>query len=214
MLLFMNEQQNTTQQVVENQNGVEVDAQQPQQQEEKTFTYTQSELDKMFETRLARQEKRLNAEFERKMQELDEASKLARMSEEERREHDYNKKLADLEAREKALQEKESAYSRQQYQNEIENQLKAKGLPTDMADLLVGLDAETVASKIASMEKSFNTQVNNSIQDKIKSSANTPTVPQEEAKPLTLEDINAMTPTQFKQNKAEIEKVLMEAFKK
>ena len=87
----MNEQQNTTQQVVENQNGVEVDAQQPQQQEEKTFTYTQSELDKMFETRLARQEKRLNAEFERKMQELDEASKLARMSEEERREHDYNK---------------------------------------------------------------------------------------------------------------------------
>ena len=210
----MNEQQNTTQQVVENQNGVEVDAQQPQQQEEKTFTYTQSELDKMFETRLARQEKRLNAEFERKMQELDEASKLARMSEEERREHDYNKKLADLEAREKALADKENAYNKTQYLNEIENQLKSKGLPTDMAELLVDFDAETVSAKIASMEKSFNTQVNNSIQDRVKASASVPTTPQKESKPLTLEDINAMTSTQFKQNKAEIEKVLMEAFRK
>lgn len=210
----MNEQQNTTQQVVENQNGVEVDAQQPQQQEEKTFTYTQSELDKMFETRLARQEKRLNAEFERKMQELDEASKLARMSEEERREHDYNKKLADLEAREKALQEKESAYNKTQYLNEIENQLKSKGLPTDMAELLVSLPAEEVSAKIASMEKSFNTQVNNSIQDKIKNSAHTPTVPQQEAKPLTLDDVANMSQKDFKANKSEIEKVLMEAFRK
>ena len=205
----MNEQQNTTQQVVENQNGVEVDAQQPQQQEEKTFTYTQSELDKMFETRLARQEKRLNAEFERKMQELDEASKLARMSEEERREHDYNKKLADLEAREKALQEKESAYSRQQYQNEIENQLKAKGLPTDMADLLVGLDAETVASKIASMEKSFNTQVNNSIQDRVKASASTPIAPtQEQQGLLSMEQIKAMSTQDIIKNKELVDKSL------
>ena len=204
----MNEQQNTTQQVVENQNGVEVDAQQPQQQEEKTFTYTQSELDKMFETRLARQEKRLNAEFERKMQELDEASKLARMSEEERREHDYNKKLADLEAREKALQEKESAYNKQQYLNEITTQLQAKGLPTDMAELLVDFDAETVASKIASMEKSFNTQVNNSIQDKIKSSANTPTVPQEEQRLLTLDEIKAMTTNEYMANRELVEKSL------
>ena len=205
----MNEQQNTTQQVVENQNGVEVDAQQPQQQEEKTFTYTQSELDKMFETRLARQEKRLNAEFERKMQELDEASKLARMSEEERREHDYNKKLADLEAREKALQEKESAYNKQQYLNEITTQLQAKGLPTDMAELLVDFDAETVASKIASMEKSFNTQVNNSIQDRVKSNASTPTVPQEEAKPLlTLDEIKALSTNEYLANRELVEKSL------
>ena len=204
----MNEQQNTTQQVVENQNGVEVDAQQPQQQEEKTFTYTQSELDKMFETRLARQEKRLNAEFERKMQELDEASKLARMSEEERREHDYNKKLADLEAREKALADKENAYNRQNYLNEITAQLQAKGLPTDMAELLVSLPAEEVSAKIASMEKSFNTQVNNSIQDKIKSSANTPTVPQEQNRLLTLEEIKAMSTNEYLANRELVEKSL------
>ena len=64
------------------------------------------------------------------------------------------------------------------------------------------------------LQADMNTQVNASIESRIKSSANTPTVPQQESKPLTLEDINAMSPTQFKQNKAEIEKVLMEAFKK
>lgn len=204
----MNEQQNT-QQVVENQNGVEVDAQQPQQQEEKIFTYTQSELDRMFESRLARQEKRLNAEFERKMQELDEASKLAKMSDDERREHEYNKKLADLEAREKALQEKESAYNQQQYKNEIVNRLQAKGLPTDMADLLVGFDAETVASKITSMEKSFNTQINNSIEAKIKASASTPTVPEkEQARLLTLDEIKALSTSEYLANRELVEQSL------
>lgn len=208
----MNEQQQGQQ--VQQQNEVVADTQPQVQEEPKMVSMTQEQLDKMIADRLARQERKLNEAFDKKLNELSEAQKLAQMSDDERKEHDYAKRLSDLEAREKALQEKESAYNKTQYLNEIENQLKSKGLPTDMAELLVDFDAETVSAKIASMEKSFNTQVNNSIQDKIKSSANTPTVPQEETKPLTLEDINAMTPTQFKQNKAEIEKVLMEAFKK
>ena len=174
----------------------------------------QSKVNEVVEGRLKREREKLNKEWQEKFDALQESIKLQNMSQEERKEHDYNKKLADLEAREKALQEKETAYSKQQYLNEISAQLQAKGLPTDMAELLVDYDAETVASKIASMEQSFNTQVNASIESRIKSSANTPTVPQEQSKPITLEDINAMTPTQFKQNKAEIEKVLMEAFKK
>ena len=203
----MNEQQNT-QQVVENQNGVEVDAQQPQQQEEKTFTYTQSELDRMFESRLARQEKRLNAEFERKMQELDEASKLAKMSDDERREHEYNKKLADLEAREKALQEKETAYNRQNYLNEITAQLQSKGLPTDMAELLVSLPAEEVSAKISSMEQSFNTRLNASVESRIKQSANTPTVPVEQQRLLTLDEIKSLSPNEYMANRELVEKSL------
>ena len=174
----------------------------------------QSKVNEVVEGRLKREREKLNKEWQEKFDALQESIKLQNMSQEERKEHDYNKKLADLEAREKALQEKESAYNKTQYLNEIENQLKSKGLPTDMAELLVDFDAETVSAKIASMEKSFNTQVNNSIQDRVKASASTPKVPQQESKPLTLEDINAMTPAQFKQNKAEIEKVLMEAFRK
>ena len=174
----------------------------------------QSKVNEVVEGRLKREREKLNKEWQEKFDALQESIILQNMSQEERKEHDYNKKLADLEAREKALQEKESAYSRQQYQNEIENQLKAKGLPTDMADLLVGLDAETVASKIASMEKSFNTQVNNSIQDKIKSSANTPTVPQEEQRLLTLEEIKSMTTNEYMANRELVEKSLKALNKK
>ena len=180
----------------------------PQDTKEKTFT--QDDVNSIVSKRVDK----LNKQWEEKFNALEESIKLQSMSEAERQEHDYSKRLADLEAREKALQEKENAYNKSQYHNEITSQLKAKGLPTDMADLLVDFDAETVASKIASMEQSFNTQVNNSIQDRVKASASVPTTPQVEAKPLTLEDINAMTPAQFKQNKTEIEKVLMEAFKK
>ena len=180
----------------------------PQDTKEKTFT--QDDVNSIVSKRVDK----LNKQWEEKFNALEESIKLQSMSEAERQEHDYAKRLADLEAREQALKEKENAYNKSQYHNEIVSQLKAKGLPTDMADLLVDFDAETVASKIASMEQSFNTQVNNSIQDRVKASASVPTTPQVEAKPLTLDDINAMSPAEIKAHKAEVEKVLMEAFRR
>ena len=196
-----------TQQVVENQNGVQVDAQQPQQQEEKTFTYTQSELDKMFETRLARQEKRLNAEFEKRLNELSEAQKLQAMSEEERKEHEYAKRLEELVNREKALTEKENAYNKAQYKQEIQRQLNEAGLP-DISDTLVGLEAEVVKAQIDTMKQTFDAKINESIQAKIQNSVSTPTVPQKEVQLLTLDQIKALTPTEMAQNKELVQKSL------
>ena len=195
-----------SQQVVE-QNGVNVDAQ-PQQQEEKTFTYSQSELDQMFETRLARQEKRLNAEFEEKLNALQEAQKLQAMSDEERKEHEFNKRLAELEARENAIKERETAYSQQQYKAEIVNQLQSKGLPTEMADLLVGFDAETVSSKIAVMEQSFASQVNSAVESRVKQSANTPIAHQsgQVDRLYTMQEIQAMSREEVRQNKTQVDK--------
>ena len=203
----MNEQQLQGEQVQDKNVGNEDTT--PQVQEEpKMVSMTQEQLDKMIADRLARQERKLNEAFDKKLNELSEAQKLAQMSDDERKEHDYAKRLSDLEAREKALQEKESAYNKTQYLNEIENQLKSKGLPTDMAELLVSLPAEEVSAKIASMEKSFNTQVNNSIQDKIKSSANTPTVPQEQSRLLTLDEIKALSTNEYLANRELVEKSL------
>ena len=208
----MNEQQLQGEQV-QQQNEVKVDTQPQVQEEPKMVSMTQEQLDKMIADRLARQERKLNEAFDKKLNELSEAQKLAQMSDDERKEHDYAKRLSDLEAREKALQEKESAYNKSQYKAEIQRQLNEAGLP-DVSDMLVSMDAEQVKAQIDVMKASFNAQINASVEAKIKSSANTPTVSQKESKPLTLEDINAMTATQFKQNKTEIEKVLMEAFKK
>ena len=173
-------------------------------------TFSQDDVNNIVSKRVDK----LNKQWQEKFNALEESIKLSQMSETEKVEHEYNKRIQALEEREKALQEKENAYNKQQYHNEITSQLKAKGLPVDMADLLVGFDAETVASKIASMEQSFATQVNSSIEAKVKASASVPTTPQVEAKPLTLADINNMSSQEIKAHKAEVERVLKDAFRK
>lgn len=167
-------------------------------------TFSQDDVNNIVSKRVDK----LNKQWQEKFNALEESIKLSQMSETEKVEHEYNKRIQALEEREKALQEKENAYNKQQYHNEITSQLKAKGLPVDMADLLVDFDAETVASKIASMEQSFATQVNNSIEAKVKSSASVPTVPQKEAQLLTLEQIKALSATEMAQNKELVQKSL------
>ena len=174
----------------------------------------QSKVNEIVESRLNRERAKLEKQWQEKFNALEESIKLSQMSEQEKAEHEYQKRIADLEAREKAIQERETAYNKQQYHNEITSQLKAKGLPVDMADLLVDFDAQTVANKIASMEQSFASQVNSSIEARVKASASVPTTPQVETKPLTLADINNMTPQEIKAHKSEVEKVLKEAFRK
>ena len=174
----------------------------------------QSKVNEIVESRLNRERAKLEKQWQEKFNALEESIKLSQMSEQEKAEHEFSKRIQALEEREKAIQERETAYNKQQYHNEITSQLKAKGLPIDMADLLVDFDAQTVANKIASMEQSFTTQVNSSIEAKVKASASVPTTPQVEAKPLTLADINNMTPQEIKAHKSEVEKVLKEAFRK
>ena len=202
----MNEQQQGQQ--VQQQNEVKVDTQPQVQEEPKMVSMTQEQLDKMIADRLARQERKLNEAFDKKLNELSEAQKLAQMSDDERKEHDYAKRLSDLEAREKALQEKESAYNKSQYKAEIQRQLNEAGLP-DVSDMLVSMDAEAVKTQIDVMKASFNAQINASVEAKIKSSANTPTVPQEEQQGLlSMEQIKAMSANEYLANRELVEKSL------
>ena len=201
----MNEQ--TQGEQVQQQNEVKVDTQPQVQEEPKMVSMTQEQLDKMIADRLARQERKLNEAFDKKLNELSEAQKLAQMSDDERKEHDYAKRLSDLEAREKALQEKESAYNKSQYKAEIQRQLNEAGLP-DVSDMLVSMDAQQVKAQIDVMKASFNAQINASVEAKIKSSANTPTVPQEQNRLLTLDEIKAMTTNEYMANRELVEKSL------
>ena len=178
--------------------SVEQVQQEPQQEETKPEkTFTQAELDAIVKKRLDKAE----AKFNERLNQLEEAQKLAQMSEQEKQQFEFDKRVQDLEAREKALKEKENAYNKQQYHNEIENQLKTKGLPTDLADLLTGFDAETVASKIDSLAQSMGNSVSNQIQEKLKQSS----IPQESTQQpkvlLTREQIERMTPQEYKANR-------------
>lgn len=179
--------------------SVEQVQQEPQQekQEQQERTFTQKEVDAIVKKRLDKAE----AKFNERLNQLEEAQKLAQMSEQEKQQFEFDKRVQDLEAREKALKEKENAYNKQQYHNEIENQLKTKGLPTDLADLLTGFDAETVASKIDSLAQSMGNSVSNQIQEKLKQSS----IPQESTQQpkalLTREQIERMTPQEYKANR-------------
>ena len=187
---------------------------QVQDNQPKMVSMTQQELDDLIAKRLSRQERKLQEAFDKKLNELSEAQKLAQMSDDERKEHDYAKRLSDLEAREKALQEKESAYNKSQYKAEIQRQLNEAGLP-DVSDMLVSMDAEQVKAQIDVMKASFSAQVNASVEAKIKSSANTPTVPQEEQnRLLTLDEIKAMTTNEYMANRELVEKSLKALNKK
>lgn len=189
-----------TENQVQQQNEVNVDTQPQVQDEPKMVQMTQEQLDKLISDRLARQERKLNEQFDKRLNELSEAQKLQAMSEEERKEHDYAKRLEELVNREKAIQERENAYNKQQYKVEIQRQLSEAGLP-DISDTLVGLEAEVVKAQINTMKQAFDTQVNASIQAKVKASANTPTVPQVEQQLLTLEQIQALSVDEYNANR-------------
>ena len=198
---------------VQQQNEVNVETQPQVQDEPKMVQMTQEQLDKLISDRLARQERKLNEQFDKRLNELSEAQKLQAMSEEERKEHDYAKRLEELVNREKAIQERENAYNKQQYKVEIQRQLNEAGLP-DISDTLVGLEAEVVKAQINTMKQAFDNQVNASIQAKVKASANTPTVPQVEQQLLTLEQIQALSVDEYNANKELVQKSLKAINKK
>ena len=200
-------------QVQQTNTGTEETEPQVQDNQPKMVSMTQQELDDLIAKRLSRQERKLQEAFDKKLNELSEAQKLAQMSDDERKEHDYAKRLSDLEAREKALQEKETAYNKSQYKAEIQRQLNEAGLP-DVSDMLVSMDAEAVKTQINVMKASFNAQINASVEAKIKSSANTPTVPQEQNRLLTLEEIKAMSANEYMANRELVEKSLKALNKK
>ena len=87
---------------VQQQNEVNVETQPQVQDEPKMVQMTQEQLDKLISDRLARQERKLNEQFNKRLDEMSEAQKLAQMSEEERKEHDFAKRLEELTNREKA----------------------------------------------------------------------------------------------------------------
>lgn len=180
---------------------------QPQEQEPK---FTQAEVDKIVQKRLAKEQ----AKFEQRLNALEESQKLNAMSEREKEEYQKQKEREEFEEERKAFYAERDEFNHSRYKQTIEQQLQSKGLPTEMADLLVGFDAETVASKIAVMEQSFNNQLNATVESKIKSSASIPTVPNQTEKLLSLEEIQGLSMSEYQAHKDLIEKSLKSIYKK
>ena len=201
----LNTETTTTNQTVE-----EVETQQPVEVEEKMLP--QSKVNEIVESRLKREREKLEKQFTERINALEENIKLQAMTEQEKANYQAQKELEAFEEERKAFYAERDAFNKEKYRATIEQELRSNGLPTDMADLLVGLDAETVKAKIDSMKASFTSQLNAQVQSKVQSSATTPVMPNEQVKALTMEDIAQMTPQEIMKRKAEVDKVVKEYY--
>lgn len=199
-------------QSVQEKNEVNVETQPQVQEEPKMVQMTQEQLDKLISDRLARQERKLNEAFNKRLDEMSEAQKLAQMNEQQKAEYQAQKEREAFEEERKSFYAERDAFNKAQYKLEIQRQLNEAGLP-DISDTLVGLEAEVVKAQIDTMKQSFEAQINASIQAKIQNSASTPTVPQKEAQLLTIEQIQALSVEEYNANKDLVQKSL-QAMKK
>ncbi|MCU7202765.1 DUF4355 domain-containing protein [Turicibacter sanguinis] len=171
-------------------------------------TFTQDDVDRIVTKRLEKS----NKQWQEKFDALQESIKLQSLSEEQRQEYDYSKKLEELTQREQELEAKINQYNQQQYKATIQAQLQETNLPLTMADMLVNMDAESVATQINAMKDMFSNQINAQIQAKVQASANVPTMSNEQPKALTMEDISKMSTQEIMQRKAEVDKVVKEYY--
>ena len=202
----MDEQQLHGEQV-QQQNEVKVDTQPQVQEEPKMVSMTQEQFDKLIADRLSRQKKRLTEQFNKQLSEMTEAQKLNAMDEKQKAEYQAQKERETFEEERKTFYAERDAFNKAQYKLEIQRQLNEAGLP-DISDTLVGMEAEQVKAQIDVMKQEFDKKINMQIENRIKSSANTPTVPQEEQRLLTLEEIKALSTNEYLANRELVEKSL------
>lgn len=139
----------------------------PEKKPEDEKKFTQAEVDKMIEKRLAREKQK--AEDEKK-----EAERLAKMTEQERLEEEFKKKQADLDARIKELDKKEM-------QNTSLDILVEKGYsPSTSKQLLAFLDyadAEACKASIDTLDSILKKCIETEVNAKIKGGSVTPKKP-------------------------------------
>lgn len=122
---------------------------------------------------------------------LSEAEKLAKMTKDEKAAYMTQK-------REKELADREAAITRRELQAEAKNTLTSKGLPIELADVLVYTDADACNASIEAVEKAFTAAVQAAVNEKLKGDA--PKKAPEGAKLYTAEELKAMTPAEINAN--------------
>lgn len=137
-------------------------------------TFTQEELDKIVQDRIARESKKINKELQSKMEkEKLESERLAKLTEDERAKALSEKRERELEEREKQILEKEQELERIKLLNMSKDILAGKGLSTTFADVLIqnAKDAEEITTNINTFEKEFLKAVETGVNERLKGSS-------------------------------------------
>ena len=143
-------------------------------------TFTQEEVDKIVNKRLARERKDIEAKIEA---ERAEAERLAKMSEAEKQQALFKKQVAEFEATKRAFEQEKLL-------NETSKQLASKNLPIEFAEMLKAQDAESTFENIKIFEAKFNEAVERVVNERLK--GNTPKA-KSDVSGMTKETFNKMS---------------------
>lgn len=127
-----------------------------------TKTLTQEEVNKLVQTRLAREQQKWQQEYETKLAaERTEAEKMAQMSAEQRAQAEQTKREAKLAAREQEITKRE-------LRAQALETLAEKGLPKELADALAYTDADACNASIDAVAKAFNSAVAKAVDGRLR----------------------------------------------
>lgn len=163
-------------------------------------TFTQEELDKIVQGRIAKERKSWEKQLE---DQKTEAQKLETMSDKEKKKYQEEKRI-------KELDDREAAITRRELTAQAKVQLADKGIPTELAEILNLTDAESCKKSIETVEKTFQTAVEKAVEEKIKGNAPIKKVPGSNTT-ITLESIKNMSSKEINENWDEIQKLMKEA---
>ena len=125
-------------------------------------TFTQEDVNRIIQDRLAKERQKWEKEFETKLTEAKtEAEKLAKMNVEQKAEYERQQ-------REKKLAEREAEITRRELRATALETLAEKGLPKQLADILVYTDAEACQKSIENVEKVFREAVEAAVNERLK----------------------------------------------
>lgn len=128
-------------------------------------TFTQDDVNRIIQDRLAKERQKWEKEFETKLNEAKtEAEKLAKMNAEQKAEYERKK-------REEELAKREFEITRRELRATALETLAEKGLPKQLADILVYTDAEACKASIENVEKVFREAVEASVNERLKGEA-------------------------------------------
>ncbi|MGI6201758.1 MAG: DUF4355 domain-containing protein [Christensenellales bacterium] len=134
----------------------------PQEKPVESKLLTQDEVNKLVQTRLAREQQKWQQEYETKLAaERTEAEKMAQMSAEQRAQAEQSKREAKLAAREQEITKRE-------LRAQALETLAEKGLPKELADALAYTDADACNASIDAVAKAFNSAVAKAVDGRLR----------------------------------------------
>lgn len=195
--LFAEDESGTDSENTKNEQGNNAHNDDGSNEQQSSKTFTQEELDKIVQGRIAKERK----SWERHLEEQKtEAEKLASMSEKEKKEYQTQKRA-------KELDDREAVITRRELTAQAKVQLADKGIPTELAEILNLTDAESCKKSIEIVEKAFQTAVERAVGEKIKGNPPMKKAPENE-KTITLDSIKTMSAKEINENWEAVQKTM------